>query len=430
MARHFLGLYLLIVLTLAVVSWGQDRLMQAYSSPDAADEKSTATVAAILTDQLRSVPAESWKSQIAGIAARTGVDIEIFAQDEIAGPGTLERLGRGENAYMRSSNGDSWILKRLDSGHVLALKSREPSAKRGPLEWTLTILFYAVIALVLMFWIWPLRRDLGALEKAAAQYGNRNWHFTARIKPHSQIYRLAETFRRMAARIDGLIASHKDMSNAVSHEIKTPLSRMQFEIELAQQTDSMTAVKTSLANIKTDIEAINGLVKATLGYAILERADLTLNLAEHNFTSLIPAIVESVKHNMRADVAITAQVQSDATRITCDVHLFETVLRNLLYNAGRYAASRIGVTFISRDGRNELRVEDDGPGIPPEQRSRVFQSFVQLDSAPGTKVGYGLGLAIVKRAIEWHEGAVRIEHSSLGGALVCASWPSVPAVTR
>jgi signal transduction histidine kinase len=88
------------------------------------------------------------------------------------------------------------------------------------------------------------------------------------------------------------------------------------------------------------------------------------------------------------------------------------------------------VTFISRDGRNELRVEDDGPGIPPEQRSRVFQSFVQLDSTPGTKVGYGLGLAIVKRAIEWHEGAVRIEDSSLGGALVCASWPSVPAATR
>src|SRR4051812_45442359 len=123
MVRHFLGLYLLIVLTLAVVSWGQDRLMQAYSSPDAADEKSAAAVVAILRDTLRELPADGWKTRIAGMASRTGVDMEIFATDEIAGPDTLERLSRGENAYMRSSGGDLWILQRVDNAHVLALKS-------------------------------------------------------------------------------------------------------------------------------------------------------------------------------------------------------------------------------------------------------------------------------------------------------------------
>ena len=430
MARHFLGLYLLIVLTLAVVSWSQDKLLQAYSSPDTADDKATAAVVAVLADRLRTAPPDDWKSETAAVAARTGVDMEIFGTDEIAGRDTLDRLRRGENAYMRSSAGDSWVLKRLDDGHVLALKSREPAGQRGPLEWTLTILFYAVIALVLMFWIWPLTRDLRSLEHAAAQYGDRNWRFTAEIRPHSQIYPLAETFRRMAARFDGLIASHKDMSNAVSHEIKTPLSRMQFEIELAQQADNIDAVRTSLANIKTDIDAINGLVKATLGYAILERADLTLNLAEHDFTNLIPAIVESVKHDLRADITIAAKVQSDASRVVCDVHLFETVLRNLLYNAGRHASSRIGVTFTARAGQNELVVEDDGPGIPEQERSRVFQSFVQLSPAVGKKVGYGLGLAIVKRAIEWHGGEVSIADSSLGGALVSAHWPTAPAATR
>jgi signal transduction histidine kinase len=86
--------------------------------------------------------------------------------------------------------------------------------------------------------------------------------------------------------------------------------------------------------------------------------------------------------------------------------------------------------FAIRDGWNELRVEDDGPGIPQEQRSRVFQSFVQLNPAAGKKVGYGLGLAIVKRAIEWHGGEVRIAESTLGGALVLASWPVAPSGTR
>jgi two-component system OmpR family sensor kinase len=430
MARHFLGLYLLIAATLAVVSWGQDRLLQAYSGPDTAEDKSTAAVVAVLADRLREAPAQSWETLLADIAARTGLDVEIFAAGEIAGPGTLQRLSRGENAYMRSSGGDSWVLKRIDEGHVLALKSPEPAGQRGPLEWGLTIVFYAVIALVLMFWIWPLTRDLRVLEKAAAQYGNRNWRFAASIKPHSQIYPLAETFRKMAARIDGLIASHKDMSNAVSHEIKTPLSRMQFEIELTQHAGSMAEVTASLANIKTDIDAIDGLVKATLGYAILERADLALNLAEHNFTRLIPAIIESVRQDTQPGIAIAAQVQNDADHVVCDVHLFETVLKNLLYNARRYASSRINVTFTSRQGFNELVVEDDGPGIPEQERGRVFQSFVQLDCAAGKKVGYGLGLAIVKRAIEWHGGQVQIADSSLGGALVRASWPIAPADTR
>ena len=138
MARHFLGLYLLIVVTLAVVSWGQDQLLQAYSNPEAAEDKPTAAAMAILADRLHDAPSGSWKNLVAGVAGRTGVDMEVFATSEIAGPDTLQRLSRGENAYMRSSQGDSWVLKRIDSEHVLALRSREPSAQRGPLEWGLT----------------------------------------------------------------------------------------------------------------------------------------------------------------------------------------------------------------------------------------------------------------------------------------------------
>jgi two-component system OmpR family sensor kinase len=234
----------------------------------------------------------------------------------------------------------------------------------------------------------------------------------------------------MAARIDGLIASHKDMSNAVSHEIRTPLSRMQFEIELALHARSLDEVRSSLSNIKSDIDALDGLVKATLGYAILERADLTLNLASHDFTRLVPAIVESVKHGMKAGLEIESSVQGGATHVVCDLHLFETVLENLLYNAGRYAARRINVTFNVHDGLNELLVQDDGPGIPERERSRVFQSFVQLNAAGSPKTGYGLGLAIVKRAVEWHGGQVYISDSSLGGACVGASWPVAPSATQ
>lgn len=423
MARHFLGLYLLIVFTLAVVSWGQDRFLQAYSSPDAADDKAVAIAMATLTDRLQGVAPDAWRQVVSGVAHRTGVDMELFATGDIAGEATLAKLKRGQIAYMEAADGDSWALRRLDDNHVLAIKSAGLPTQRGWLEWSLTMVFYAIIALVLMIWIWPLTRDLRALEKAAGQFGNRNWSFNAPIKPHSQIYPLAQTFRRMAARIDGLIASHKDMSNAVSHEIRTPLSRMKFEIELAQQSASLEEVRRSLEHIKTDIAAINDLVAATLSYAILERADVSLNINAHNFTTLIPAIAETVGRDTRPDLQISATVQSDASAVRCDVHLMETVLKNLLYNASRYARGSIGVTFTCAAGMNRLWVDDDGPGIPEADRQRVFESFVQLERTAGRKTGFGLGLAIVKRAIEWHGGQVSVTESPLGGARFCVVWP-------
>jgi len=429
MTRHFLGLYLMIVVTLAVVSWAQDRALELYSSPaEANEDKSVRVAAVVLAERLRAVPPEQWRSTVSDLARQSGVDMELFATTDISGRDTLQKLARGDTAYLQGSKGRLWSMRRIDSANILAIQSAAPTAPRSALEWLLTLLFYAAIALVLMLWIWPLARDLRALERAAARFGDRNWRFDVGIKPHSQVYPLAETFRRMAERIDRLIGSHKDMSNAVSHEIKTPLSRMQFEIELAQSAERVADVERSLSNIKADISAIDDLVRATLEYAILDRADVELNIGSHDFGTLIPAIADYVRCNARPEVLIRTQVQDDARQVSCDLHLMASVLKNLLYNAVRYAKCEVKITFHGDPKGYELLVEDDGPGISESQRERVFDSFVQLERDTGTqKKGYGLGLAIVKRTMEWHHGEVSITRSTLGGACVCATWPNARA---
>jgi two-component system OmpR family sensor kinase len=389
MSRHFLGLYLLIVLTLAAVSWGQDKLLQMYSGQDAAEDRSLGIAIVALQNQLHGLPTDDWKRVIEDTAAKSGTPMELFATVDIVGRETLDKLKGGGVAFMQAAAGQSWALKQLDADHVLAIKTTEAETQRGFLEGGLTLLFYAD------------------------------------IKPRSQIYPLAKTFRSMAARIDGLIASHKDMSNAVSHEIKTPLARMQFEIELAQQAPSPAQVEKSLANIKMDIAAINDLVTATLNYAILERADMSLHIGAHDFTALLPAIAENVRCDARPDIRLCTDIQGDAVSVKCDMHLLETVIRNLLYNAARFAKKDMCVTFNVHDGVNQLIVDDDGPGIPAQERQRVFESFVQLDNPNAKKMGFGLGLAIVKRAMEWHGGQVSISQSPQGGARVCAEWPAL-----
>ncbi|MGH8175086.1 MAG: ATP-binding protein [Steroidobacter sp.] len=428
MARHFLQLYLLIVATLAVASWGQEQLWRAYGrqSPAeaAAENPPQAALLMMLEEQSRAIPREARPQFIANLAEKTGIDLELFELQDIAGGEALTRLARGELAFMSAANGQRWMLKRLGADQeVLAFRYTVHEPQRGAFEWTLAFTFYAAIALVIMVWLWPLTRDLRQLERSTQQFGDGNWKFDAGVKPRSQIYRLAEAFRRMAVRIDALIGSHKDMSNAMSHEIKTPLARMRFEIEMARTAAGQEKLAEHLDNINTDIAELNAFVAATLDYAILERAEVALNIAEHDFTIILPAVTESVRRSARADLDIRCEVQGDATRVPCDAHLMETVLRNLLYNAIRYARKRIRVTFcVEPDGACSLRVDDDGPGIPEADRQRVFGSFVQLRESSEAKVGFGLGLAIVKRVIEWHGGAVSVTSSDLGGARFCVDW--------
>jgi two-component system, OmpR family, sensor kinase len=432
MARHFLQLYLLIVATLAAASWGQEQLWQAYGRPSAAEGVSQGETLAVVEQQLRSLPASGRQAFVADLSTRTGVDLELFETQDVAGPDTLARLSRGELAVLNAADGETWTLKRVEGdGRLLALRSGMTDSNRSPLEWAMAFAFYAAIGLVIMMWLWPLTRDLRRLERSTSTFGDRNWAFDADIHRGSQIYPLAEAFHRMAARIDSLIGSHKDMSNAIAHEIKTPLARMRFEIEMARAAGSGPVLAEHLDHITRDIAELNAFVTAALDYAILERAEVTLNIGEHDFTRIVPPVTEAVKRGAPSHLDIRCEVPPGATRVVCDAHLMETVLRNLLYNAVRFARQRICVRFREEPaGLYTLEVEDDGPGVPEPDRERVFGSFVQLDAPRATKTGYGLGLAIVKRVVEWHHGEATISTSSLGGACFSIQWPASAQADR
>lgn len=425
MARHFLQLYFSIVATLAIVSWGQDQLWRFYAESARPSEShpSQAAVLAIVEQQLESIPQEQWAGAVAELARDTGLDLELMEPEELAG---IEDAGlnRGEPALWSDAGDRVWALQRLaGSDRMLAFRFMDETLRRTPLEWALAVVFYAAIAFVIMLWLWPLTRDLRALERSTLRFGDRNWTFDANIPPRSPVASLADAFRRMASRIDGLIGSHQDLSNALSHEIKTPLARMRFEIELARSAETREALLQHLDHLNTDIAELNAFVTATLQYAVLERAEIALNIGQHDFTVVVPAVTESVKRSARSDLVVSYEVGHDTTKVTCDGHLIETVMRNLLYNATRYARRRIHVSFRVASDRYRLYVEDDGPGIPEADRERVFGSFVQLGARSGAHTGFGLGLAIVKRAVEWHGGATRVDRSPLGGARFLVEWP-------
>jgi two-component system OmpR family sensor kinase len=425
MARHFLQLYFAIVVTLAIVSWGQDQLWHVYAeSARPADSYPSAAVLTVIEQQLKSIPQDRWPATVAELARSTGLDLEVMEPEELTG---FEQAGpkQGEPALWSDADDRVWALQRLgNSDRLLAFRFAAETSQRTPLEWLLVIVFYAAIALVIMLWLWPLRRDLRALEHSTLRFGNRNWSFDANISPRSPVAPLADAFGRMARRIDGLISSHKEMANAMSHEVKTPLARMRFEIELARSAENREVLLQHLDHLTTDIAELNAFVTATLEYAVLERAEVALNIGQHDFTLIVPAVTESVRRSARHDLTLSYDVSDDTQDVSCDAHLIETVLRNLLYNATRYAKQRVHVSFKAAANSYQLFVEDDGPGIPALDRERVFGSFVQLGARGTSHTGFGLGLAIVKRAIEWHGGAASVDSSPLGGARFMIEWPA------
>src|SRR5258708_20796651 len=113
MARHFLSLYVLIVLTLIAVRWGKDKLLQTYGSQSTADEKSLAVAMFAFDNELHGVPADQWKRFVADSSAKTGVDMELFATADIAGRETLAKPKRGEISYMQSSPAVPWAWEPL-----------------------------------------------------------------------------------------------------------------------------------------------------------------------------------------------------------------------------------------------------------------------------------------------------------------------------
>ena len=153
MARHFLGLYLLIAGTLAAVSWMQDALLRMTPHPNSMDDAPVALAVAIVRDRLRELPEAQWKPQVAAIAASSRIDMELFSLADFVGRQTLDKLARGEITHMQGPAQQSWALKQLDAGHVLVLKSVESDARRGPFEWLLAAGFYAAIAFVIMIWL-------------------------------------------------------------------------------------------------------------------------------------------------------------------------------------------------------------------------------------------------------------------------------------
>jgi signal transduction histidine kinase len=235
-----------------------------------------------------------------------------------------------------------------------------------------------------------------------------------------EIGRLAQTMNDMLARLDAAVRRQRSFVADASHELRSPLATIRAQLEVALARPDAVDWSVLVGKWLAEQERLERLVDDLL---ILARAD------EGAPATAIVDLDEVILRELR-DVQARGRVRVDVSgvgggRVSGDPEQLRRVVRNLLDNAEHHASGVVRVELVQRNGTVELAVSDDGPGIAPDQRTRVFERFVRLDEARSRRNGgAGLGLAIVKEIVTAHGGTAEATGGGVGAHLV-VRLPSV-----
>lgn len=423
MNRAFASLYLLIVCSVVGIGWGIDKLWQTYHSEPEVNSY-VRSIFTLLERELQSLRPDQYQSRVQTFAGIADLHVELYRSDELAGSGFGQQILLGEVVTVAESPTRLISYKRLsDSDFILSIRQNIADKNQGYFYQILLVLFYFSIALVVYFWVWPLSRDLRLLETQTRRLGKDGIPSPVDIGPHSAVYQLAISFNRMSERIRELISTHKEMTYAVSHELRTPLARMKFALEMAADIEDRKVQGRKLASIREDVGEMESLINELLTYAGFEQGVTKLNLKPGDLGALVKEVVKNC-HNEMVSLKHSLVNRIGDQEVFCEWYLIERALHNIVSNAQRYAGSKIRIILDTDDRDYIVIIEDDGPGIPVEDRSRVFNSFVRLRMNTNfDKSGFGLGLSIVNRIMEWHNGSATVSESEWGGACFLLRWP-------
>jgi two-component system, OmpR family, sensor kinase len=278
---------------------------------------------------------------------------------------------------------------------------------------------------------WYLTRPVRHLQRAANALASGD--MAARVAPNmkgrsDEIADLGKDFDHMADRLQNMVDTQQRLLHDVSHELRSPLARMQVAMALArQQPDKVDAALERIEREGNRLDELVGelLTLARLGAGVGMEAEGEVDLA-----ALLETVVEDGDFEADGGRRVVLEY-CDSAIFTGRGELLRRAFENVVRNALRHSPEESEVTVRAEreSGWMRVTVGDRGPGLPEDKLAAVFEPFVRSgDSPTGGRSGYGLGLAITRRAIEAHGGNVRAENRDGGGLRVVLELPvSSPA---
>ncbi len=251
-------------------------------------------------------------------------------------------------------------------------------------------------------------RSIRRIARAASRFG-RGLDAPGFVPTGSrEIREAAAAMITMKERLNRYNRTRSDMLNAVSHDLKAPLTRMRLAVE----TDSA-----SKKDLLQDIDRMTEMVNGYLSFARGE-------LPEIEQTTELPPMLIRIARDAAPDKDIQTDFPDEPAQFYARPMALARAFANIIENAARYAQKTIRISERDTDDQIEIIIEDDGPGIPDNKKRDAMRPFVRLDESRSDKTGgTGLGLSIAQTAIENHGGQIFLENSNLGGLRVRVVLP-------
>ena len=306
---------------------------------------------------------------------------------------------------------------------IVALTSIAPAVATGRGAALLLAAVFALLLVVVALFSWhmtertlrPVERMRQSAEAITASDLSRR---VSVPDGDRDLSRLARTFNDLLARVEAAMNAQRRFVSDASHELKGPVAATKVMLETARAHPEAVDPSTLLSDLANENEQLQGIVADLLALARQDEGRLQVNLVPLDLCDLIYEEVSSLERRSAVSLDV-----SGVEPLVCagDAQLLGQALRNLLENAVRYAHSHVAVTcheVLGSTGRLiRISVSDDGPGIAPADRERVFGRFVRLGKDRGRATGgTGLGLAVVQGIVERHGGRVYFSDPEIGGA--------------
>ena len=270
-----------------------------------------------------------------------------------------------------------------------------------------SLVLFAIAIIFMRNQIRPIRR----LAIAARSFGMGRG--SSEIKPSGakEVRQATQAFRQMRERISRQFAQRTEMLAGVSHDLRTPLTRMKLQIEMLERTPETR-------ELQDDIQEMERMID---GYLTFARGEGSESLSKINLASLIEEIISTERRD--GSVINFANKSKTIKSVTLRPQAIKRAITNLIINSKKYAET-VKVEFEYNSEHAIITIDDNGPGIKPEHRDDVFKAFFRLDPSRNTDTGgTGLGLTIAKDIVQSHGGDLLLSEASLGGLRATITLP-------
>jgi len=247
-----------------------------------------------------------------------------------------------------------------------------------------------------------MTKRLESLKQAVEALGAGDFKTRVEAKGCDEVASLATSFNQAAERIESLLQAHKQLLANASHELRSPLTRIRLALEMQAERP----VPELQAEMKHNIAELDQLIEEILLASRLDASREPLHADDIDLAALL------AEECARSD----AQCEAVPLNIKGDERLLRRLLRNLLENAKRHGGDAVQASLVKDAAHALVQVCDNGKGIAPEERERIFEPFYRPAGSREKEGSYGLGLSLVRQIAERHGGSVRCVAGPAGGA--------------